>query len=204
MTSPSIEHVPTSHVPDALEAVLNRRSVKFVSGPGPDEQQLKLILQAGMSAPDHGAMRPWRYTLIRGEAISRLADMVMTRVREAGDTRMTPEKERSVRAWLAGVPLLVAVAQRIDHDNTKIPQQEQLLAVGASVMNILNAAHILGFGAFWSTGLGTYVESVQEALGYDSLDYTFLGFLAIGTPVAPVTPAQRPDSQAFVTEWTGE
>jgi nitroreductase len=108
-----------------------------------------------------------------------------------------------VREWLAGVPVIVALAQKIDHDNVKIPEQEQLLATGASVMNILNAAHMLGYGAFWSTGLGTYLEEVQEALGFDSLDYRFLGYLAIGTPACAVQPANRPDFREFVSEWTG-
>ena len=78
---------------------------------------------------------------------------------------MTPEKEKSVREWMAAVPLFIAVAQKIAHDNTKIPEQEQLLATGAAAMNLLNAVHMLGYGAFWSTGMGTYVEDVQNALG---------------------------------------
>ena len=117
---------------------------------------------------------------------------------------MTPEKEKSVRQWMSEVPLFVGVAQKIDHDNPKVPEQEQLLATGASVMNILNAVHMLGYGAFWSTGMGTYVEEVQEALGFDPLDYRFLGFLAIGTPACAVPEAVRPDYREFVTEWTGE
>src|SRR3546814_9874080 len=79
--------------------------------------------------------------------------------------------------------------------------QEQLLATGASVMNILNAVHMLGYGAFWSTGMGTYLEEVQEALGFDALDYRFLGFLAIGTPACGVDDVVRQDYREFVTEW---
>jgi len=44
---------------------------------------------------------------------------------------------------------------------------------------------------------------VQDALGLDSLDYRFLGFLAVGTPACAVPPAKRPDYREFVTEWTG-
>lgn len=186
-----------------LQALTTRRSTKFLRAPAPKQDELEQILQAAMSAPDHGAMRPWRFAIVRGEAIGRLADVAMSAVKASGDPRLTPEKEKSVRAWLADVPLLIAVAQRIDHDNQKIPESEQLLAVGASVMNILNATHMLGYGAFWSTGLGTYVEAVQDALGFDALDYKFLGYLAIGTPGCAVAPANRPHYSAFTTEWTG-
>jgi nitroreductase len=177
--------------------------MKFLRGPAPRPEEVDQMLQAAMSAPDHGALRPWRFLLIRGEAIARLADVAIDAVKRSGDKRMTPEKEKSVREWMAGVPLFIAVAQKIAHDNTKIPEQEQLLATGAAVMNILNAAHMMGYGAFWSTGLGTYVEEVQEALGFDALDYRFLGYLAIGTPACAVPVVQRPDYREFTSEWTG-
>ena len=126
-----------------LNALATRRSVKFLQAPAPAPAALAQILQAGMSAPDHGALMPWRYALIRGPAIGKLADLAMAALKAANDPRLTPEKEKSVRAWLANVPVLIAIAQHIDHTNQKIPQQERLLAVGASVMNILNAAHML-------------------------------------------------------------
>jgi len=188
----------------ALDALLTRRSTKLLRAPAPSDAELARILQAGMCAPDHGSLRPWRYVLIRGDAVGRLADMALDAVKRSGDPRMTPEKEKSVRAWLADVPLVIAVAQKIDHDNVKIPEQEQLLATGASVMNILNAVHMSGYAAFWSTGLGTYLEEVQESLGLDSMDYRFLGFLAVGTLSMALPPLQRPEYGAFVTEWTGQ
>ena len=185
-----------------IDFLLNRRSTKFVKGPGPSEEQLAQILQSAMSAPDHGKLRPWRFALIRGQAVSKLAELAIEGTRKAGSP-MTPEKEASVRTWLADVPLLIALACHIDHGNTKIPEHERLLAVGAAVTNMLNAAHMLGLGAYWSTGLGTYVDEVTEALGFDSLDYRFMGYLAIGTAEIPAEAPLRPDYHDFVTEWTG-
>ena len=97
--------------------------------------------------------------------------------------------------------MLIAVASHIDHGEEKIPELERVLATGAAVSNMLHAAHQLGFGAFWSTGLGTYGEEVPEALGFDSLDYQFLGFVSVGTPIHKLGPAQRPEPQQFLTEW---
>ncbi|MDQ8035702.1 nitroreductase [Bordetella genomosp. 1] len=185
-----------------LHALYTRRSVKFLRGPAPKPEELDQILQAGMSAPDHGALRPWRFKIIRGEAIGKLADMALDAVKRSGDPRMTPEKEKSVREWMAGVPLFLALAAKIDH-NSKVQEQEQVIAAGTAVMNVLNAVHMLGYGAFWSTGLGTYVEEVQEKLGFDSLDHRFLGFLAIGTPACAVPKIERPDFRDFTSEWTG-
>ena len=185
-----------------IDFLINRRSTKFVKGPGPTEKQLAQILQAAMSAPDHGKLRPWRFALIRGNAVGKLADLAIKGTRAAG-VPMTDEKEAGVRAWLADVPLLIALACHIDHGNTKIPEHERLLAVGAAATNMLNAAHMLGLGAYWSTGLGTYVDEVNEALGFDALDYRFMGYLAIGTIGTAAEAPVRPDYQQFVTEWTG-
>lgn len=189
--------------PQPIDALTTRRSTKFLRAPAPKPEELDRILQAAVCAPDHGALRPWRFAMIRGEAIGRLADMAIGALKRNGDKRMTPEKEKSTRQWLAGVPLVIALAYQIDHDNPKVPEQEQTLSAGAAVMNILNAVHMLGYGAFWSTGLGSYLEEVQTALGFDPLEYRFLGYLAVGTPACAVPPADRPDPGRFVREWTG-
>src|SRR5690606_28767674 len=133
-----------------LDYLLTRRSAKFVQAPGPSEDELSRILQSAMSAPDHGRLQPWRFALIRGQAIGRLADLAISAIKEAG-LPFAPEKEASTRRWLDKVPLLIAVACRLDHSNTKIPEHERMLATGAAVSNILNAAHMLGYAAFWST-----------------------------------------------------
>lgn len=185
-----------------FEYLLLRHSVKFVQAPAPSEEHLSKIFQAAMSAPDHGRLRPWRFVLIRGAAIGRLADIALAAIKASGDV-ITAEKEASTRRWLDKAPLLVGIACRLDHANTKIPEHERMLATGAAVSNMLNAAYMLGYGAYWSTGLGTYIDEVGEALGFDSLDYRFMGYLSLGTPIHERPAPERPDYHAYVTEWTG-
>lgn len=187
---------------DPLHYLQSRYSVKFVQAPGPDAEELERILQAAMAAPDHGRLQPWRFALIQGDAIGVLADTAISAIKAAGKP-FPVEKEANTRRWLENVPLIIAVACRLDHSNTKIPEHERMLATGAAVMNILNAAHMMGYSAFWSTGLGTYVDEVAEALGFDPLDYRFMGFVSIGTPIQSTAAPQRPDYRQFVTNWTG-
>jgi len=184
-----------------LDYLLTRVSSKPLRAPAPSAAELAQILQAAMSAPDHGRRQPWRFCLIRDAAVARLGELALAATQAAGLT-LTPQKEASVRAWLAQVPLLIAVACRLDHQD-KIPVQERMLATGAAAMNVLNAAHMLGYGAYWSTGLGTYLDEVAETLGFDPLDYRFMGFLALGTPIDAPLPLTRPDHRRFVSEWTG-
>lgn len=185
---------------ETLQSLLNRQSIKFVRAPGPNDEQLSLILQAAMRAPDHGMLRPWRFSLIRHDVMPQFVDRLFETA-QASATPIPAQKEENARRWLAEVPLLIAVACHRDHSVTKIPETERMLAVGAAVMNILNAAHALGFGAFWSTGLGTYIDEVNEMLGFDPLDYRFMGYVAIGTPIDDVFPVTRPDYTQFVKEF---
>lgn len=187
---------------EAINYLLNRNSMKMVTSPAPSDKDLALILQAAMSAPDHGALRPWRFKIIRGEAIKKFADFSIG-LRQASTEPFNPDKEAATRQWLAEVPLIIAVACHIDYSNTKISESERMLATGAAVTNILNAAHMLGYGAFWSTGIATYIDEFQTGLGFDALDYRFMGFLAIGTPKMPIPQKERLSYEFFTEEWTG-
>ncbi|NLJ50530.1 MAG: nitroreductase [Alcaligenaceae bacterium] len=188
---------------EALELLLKRNTMKLVQAPGPSDEELEKILSAAMTAPDHGAIRPWRFKIIRGkEAVAEFAELSF-KLRQASDNPFTEEKLASSRAWLFEVPLIIAVATQVNHQVTeKIDEVEQYLATGAAMTQILNACHFLGYGAFWSTGIATYIEEFQAALGFDSLDYRFLGFLTIGTPRMAIPQKVRPDFREFTENWS--
>ena len=185
----------------AIDYLLDRNSMKTVAAPAPSDAELAQILQAAVSAPDHGGLTPWRFKIIRQESMQAFADFGIG-LREASSEPQTPEKNLAVRAWLAEVPLIIAVGCHIDYSNTKIPESERMLATGAAMMNILNAAHMLGYGAFWSTGIATHIEDFQIGLGFDPLDYRFMGVLVIGTPKGEIPQKPRRPYTDFCEEWT--
>ena len=95
---------------------------------------------------------------------------------------------------------MIAVSARL-RNNPKVPEIEQLLSVGASAMNLLNALHAQGFGAIWLTGPSVYDPAVAKGLGYAD-DERLVGFMYVGTigavvPMAPARPARAP----FVSEF---
>ena len=183
-----------------IETLLSRNSTKQIEGPGPSEEQIAQIFAAAMCAPDHGRLRPWRFKCIQGKHIDALANLAVKAMADEGKPLNAP-KEKNMREWLGRAPLVIAVASYVDHSNERIPEHERMLATGAAVMNILNAAHALGFGAFWSTGIGTYTEAVPEALGFDTLEHEFLGFVVIGSLAGEVPPKERPNAADYVSRW---
>lgn len=184
---------------DFLNTLYTRRSAKFVQAPGPDKAELALILRAAVCAPDHGAVHPWRFKIIRGADVPALIEIGVQAALDAGSPLPDP-KIQNARRWLSRVPVVIAIACAPD-PRGRIREQESLLSVGAAVMNMLNAIHSLGYCGFWSTGMGTYLDGVADALGFDVLDTRFMGYLSIGTPIDPLPEKQRPDYREFVSEW---
>lgn len=184
-----------------IDVITSRRSVKSVVSPGPDARQIEKALQAAASAPDHAALRVWRFVLIEEPHIVELGESVISILDQAGSP-MSPEKQARTREWLKDVPLLVGLAYQIHHDHPKVPEIEQTLSMGAAVMNFQNAMHAMGFASFWSTGLGTFTEEVPSMLGLDPLDYRFVGFLAVGTPSFDPAPAQRVEPESISRWWS--
>ncbi len=183
-----------------LETLLTRSSVSALVDPAPSGDALELILRAGLCAPDHGHLAPWRYVLVRGAARSELADTVESALRRR-EPDATPPMIEKQRGKFLRAPLIIALGARIRLDH-KVPASEQMLAVAAGAMNLLNAIHATGFGAIWVTGANAYDPAVAEALGLRAPD-CLAGFLFVGTPAAQPAPPSRPALADHVLEWSG-
>jgi nitroreductase len=183
----------------AIGPLLSRASTSALVDPAPEGSALELILEAGLRAPDHGKLRPWRFVLIRGAAKAAFAERAIAALR-VRDPEAPLAVEERMRGKLLAPPLIVALGVHILPDH-KIPEIEQVLAVGAAAMNMLNAAHALGFSGIWVTGPNTYDPAVAAALGLVAPD-RLAGFLYLGTPAAPPAPARRPALAEHVREWS--
>ena len=183
---------------NAIDALLTRASVSELADPAPDGPALEAILQAGLRAPDHGKLRPWRFVLIRGEARPAWAETIVAalKARDPEAPEAVAEKQRN---RVLNAPLIVALGVKLRRGH-KIPEIEQMLSVGAGAMNMLNAAHALGYGGVWLTGSNAFDPRVVTALGLEDGD-KLAGFLFLGTPKAIPLATRRPALEDHVTEW---
>lgn len=182
---------------DALENLLGRASSSKLVPPAPDGDALARILDAGLRAPDHGALRPWRFLVVSGAGLARLADAgeAALRRREPG---ATPDDVARAREKLTRAPMAIVLGARL-LEGHKIPVIEQQLAVGAAAMNILNALHASGYAGKWVTGPNAYDPGFARDLGYGENERIF-GMIMAGTAATPPIPG-RVDPRTHVRYW---
>ncbi|WP_250517371.1 nitroreductase [Caballeronia sp. INDeC2] len=183
-----------------LQSLLTRQSRWPLIEPAPNDDELSLIVDAALCAPDHGRLRPWRFVVVRGAAREALGRVLVdvARAREPDDPPQTHEHRRQ-RAHAA--PMIIALGASVSAES-HIPEIEQLLSVGAATMNMLNAIHALGYGGFWATGPDAYDTALRSALGFQASEQ-LLGFLFVGTPGSAAKHIKRPERGVHLREWTG-
>jgi len=177
---------------DLLDGIESRTSALKLTEPAPSREQLQRIIAAGTRAPDHGRLRPWRFIVLEGDARRQLGDamaaMLLAKMPGASPEQLDSERRKPLRA-----PAIVVAAAHITKG--KIPEMEQVLAVGAAVQNMMLAAYSLGYGAMWKTGGAAYDARTKQLLGLAPEDHV-VAFLYLGTVGAagPVVPAPLDDS----------
>lgn len=185
-----MEHSKTSSSSNSvIETIVSRSSTKKFSDEAVSHGDIEAMLTAAVRAPDHGMLAPWRFIVLQGESRAILGSAM----RAALQSRM-PEADAEAldreasKAWRSPV-LIVVVAELKSHP--KVPEVEQLVAVGAAIQNLWLAAQSMGYGAAWKTGSHAYDAGVKNALGLRAEDHV-IGFVHVGRPIskAPVRPAE--------------
>jgi len=184
---------------DALETLFARRSIPRLVDPGPDDEEVRLLLSAAVAAPDHGEARPWRFVVFRGEDRERFGAVLEAAARqraeqeggELDEARADKERRRFLRA-----PVVVAVVCRMQA--RRVLQAEQRDAVAAATQNLLLAATARGWGSVWRTGDAAVSPVVRSALGLAD-DDVIVAFVYLGTiPPEGGKPPRPLDPTPFI------
>jgi nitroreductase len=187
-------------MPDALQLLKTRRSVKpmELGGPGPTPAELDTLLTVAARVPDHGKLAPWRFIVFEGDARMAAGEKIAAIFREQR-ADATPEQIDFERKRLARAPLVVAVVSRAG-PHAKIPEWEQQLSAGAVAMNLVIAAHAMGFAASWITEWYAYDRRALDSLGL-APNERIAGFVHIGRPAKPPEDRERPKLADIVTRF---
>lgn len=189
-------------MPDALSLLATRRSVKpmELNGPAPSASQIDTLLTIASRVPDHGKLTPWRFIVFEGDARSAIGEKIADAFK-SDRPDATADQIEFERNRLARAPLVIAVVSRAE-PHVKIPEWEQVMSAGAATMNLVTAAHALGYAANWITEWYAYDPRILKAMGLADRE-RIAGFVHIGTPSKPSEDRPRPPLSEIVTRYSG-
>jgi len=149
---------------DLIAAIQTRSSAGRLAEPGPTPEHLDILLAAAARAPDHGRLKPWRLIVLE-DALREAFTTAAAEAKRARLPAMTEEQFAAERGKLDRSPTIVVIGCAVNRDQTKIPEIEQVVAVGAVAQNLFLAAHDLGYGVMWKTGAAAYDPAVKAVVG---------------------------------------
>ena len=191
---------PTPIGPDAILAALrSRRSLgpRGLAVPAPTVEDLQTAAELALCAPDHQGLRPFRFVHVGDEARPALAELFAAAACEQG---RDDEGIEAARARAATGPGLLAVVARIRDDVPDVPPHEQWMSVGAGVMNLLNALHVMGYGAKVLGGSLARSASLRSAFCNDGEQIACWVITGSREPKAPDDPVRR-QARDLLTDW---
>jgi nitroreductase len=182
-----------------LSLLETRRSAKprDLIGPGPTPAELERMLAIAARTPDHGKLTPWRFVTVADDQRDAFAALLQDALAEEdpGATGAHRQKEQDFAHYAGQLVVLVSAPVR----GHKIPLWEQELSCGAAGMNLLLAAHALGYVAGWVTGWRAYSEQVRSA--FCAPGERIAGFIFIGHAGREIDDRPRPPLSDIVRQW---
>lgn len=178
---------------DALDLLLNRRSMNQLEAPAPEGKVLENILQAGLRAPDHGHLTPWRFVIAQGDGLNRLSTILSSAAKARGSDEALQLKLKNApfRA-----PMVITVIAKVS-EHPKVPPLEQYLSAGCAVQAMQMAAVAQGFQGIWRSGEWMFDPQVKAAFSVSG-DDEIVGFLYLGSAKVQPVKAQALPLSKFV------
>ncbi len=182
---------------NAIDLLNQRQSNPFLQAPAPNATELDTIITAGMRVPDHGAIKPWHFTVISDAGLAKLADVFVQARAEQNAEQCVLDKAKKM-PFRAPMIIIVSTAYQV---HNKVPEKEQLITAGCCVHAMQMAATALGFGAMWRTGDLAENNVVKQGLNIDT-SADIVGFLYIGTKTKELPVKGNKTLPDKVSYWT--
>jgi len=193
----------------AADVLYERRTVREFTAEPVDSGAVRRAIAAALTAPAPHHSEPWRFAVVESQRArtALLDDMLAAWIADLrGDgfteeqiARRTRRGEPLRRAPLIIVPCLVADAAHPYPDQRRSAAERAmfLVAMGASVENLLVALAVEGLGSCW---VSSTLFCPQVAAGTLGLlpGWEPMGAVGVGHPAAPPRPRLERDPERFL------
>ena len=185
----AVEHECARTAADLIHA---RQTVlpKRLLAPGPDADQLQVLLGAAAAAPDHGQLLPWRFVIVPRTERASLAEVFAQALRER-DATATPEQLDQAREKAHRAPFLLLVVVDGLRGDPAVDLSERILSAGCAVQNMLLMATAMGYGSALTSGKALGSAALRQRFGLSVGEHA-LCFMSVGTVAARRPARLRP------------
>ncbi len=190
---------------DLLSHLLRARRTtlpKRLMAPGPNAEQLELILGAAAEAPDHGQLLPWRFIVIPAAARCALGEAFAQALVQR-DPAALPEQMNQARDKAMRAPLLLMLVVDEACGDTKIGLSERLISAGCATQNMLLMATALGFGSSLTSGKALHSSALRNLFQLGTHEHAIC-FMSVGTSQHATPARNRPDPSQYIRHWSSE
>lgn len=191
---------PSDPFLNIMNCMAQRRSasLKSMRPPGLSPDQVHQLIGAASTAPDHGGLKPFRFIEVTPKGRQRLADLFEA-VEHQNNPEVTPDRIARVREKaFRGPSLLIMIGAFKDDLETGIPQDEQLIAAGAALQNMLLAATAFGFSSRITTGRAARSDIFRNGLELGPYE-RFLCFISFGMSDNPKSARELDEPQGALS-----
>lgn len=182
------------------EIIRQRRSIfpREYNGKTLDENIIETLLYNANCAPNHKSNYPWRFVIIKGEALINWIDECANIYRdETPAEKFKQDKLDKTLGYKHQVSHAIAIVLHREEADKTI-EREDICAVACSVQNMyLSLDQFSHAAGYWSTGLGTYSKRMHEYLGLE-VNESLMGYFVLGTVENKRTEAHKRDFHKFV------
>jgi nitroreductase len=191
---------------EITEVIKNRRTIypEFYSDRAIHKEQVEVILNNAIWAPNHGSTQPWTFKVFIGEGRQQLSDFQSAWYKEnftGEDFKQMKFDKLKNRPLQAGA--VIAVSLKRDPES-RIMELEEIEAVACAIQNMYLTCTAWGLGSFWATPKLIYKPEMNEFLGLAENDKC-LGLFYIGYPKPDYEwPKGHRKPIEYFTEWVEE
>ncbi len=148
-------------------------------GVPPDRKALERILGAATTVPDHGGLRPWRFTVVTGGGRDRFGDALVAGLHDMRGPDVPEAAVAKMRGKAFAAPCAVVLVASPD-PGSNVPVWEQVASASCTGYAMVLAATGLGYGAVWKSAAVLETEPVRRLFTLTEHEQ-LLGWVNVGT-----------------------
>jgi len=187
---------------EVIDAIASRRTVKRMDAARtPARADVEAVIEAATWAPNHHMTEPWRFVVLEGDARRRLGETLAAALAASSAEPIPEERLQKEREKPLSSPVIIALIGAPGRGENIIPQEE-VVAAGAAMQNMLLAAHSLGLATSVRTGAHSYSERVRRF--FEMVEGEMLiALVYVGYQLGAVPPGRRTPFRGKVAWVTG-